>query len=419
MIEATNRSILVVGGGITGLSAAVEAAESGCQVYLVEKEPYLGGRVARMNKYFPKLCPPNCGLEINFRRVKANPRIRFFTMADVIKISGSPGNYDVTVKIRPRYVNEKCTACGKCEESAKTIIPNSFNYGINQVKAAYLPHDFAFPLRYVIDPSVVGTDEGSKIKATCPYDAVDLDMQLQEFDLNVSAIIWATGWQPYDASKILYYGFGSHPDIITNVIMERYASADGPTEGRIVRPSTGEAVQKVAFIQCAGSRDENHLPYCSGVCCLASLKQATYILEENPEAHVYIYYIDIRALGRYEDFFKKIQDDNRVVFIKGKAGEIRISDSGKILVQAENQFTGEIIHEEFDLVVLATGMVPSTALENVPCDVEYDEHGFLINENGHSGIIAAGCVKSPVDVATCGQDATAAALKALQMTVRR
>ncbi|SFM96909.1 CoB--CoM heterodisulfide reductase iron-sulfur subunit A family protein [Thermodesulforhabdus norvegica] len=419
MSEATNRSILVVGGGITGLSAAVEAAESGCSVYIVEKEPYLGGRVARMNKYFPKLCPPNCGLEINFRRIKTNPRIRFFTMSEVLKISGSPGNYDVTIRINPRYVNEKCTACGKCEEAAETTIPNPFNYGLDRVKAAYLPHDFAFPLRYVIDPSVVGTEEGERIRAACPYGAVDLDMKPQEFDLNVSALIWATGWQPYDASKLLYYGFGKYSDVITNIMMERYASPDGPTGGKIVRPSTGEPVQKVAFIQCAGSRDENHLPYCSGVCCLASLKQATYVLDQNPDAGVFIYYIDIRALGRYEDFFKKVQKDERVVFIKGKAGEVTLSQSGKPVVQAENQITGEITREEFDLVVLATGMVPSTAESKVPFDVTYDEHGFMLNGNVEAGIIPAGCVKRPVDVATCVQDATAAALKALQMTVRR
>lgn len=419
MSKATNKSILVVGGGITGLSAAVEAAESGCNVYLVEKEPYLGGRVARMNKYFPKLCPPNCGLEINFRRIKANPRIRFFTMSEVIKISGTPGDYDVTVRTNPRYVNEKCTACGRCGEVAETTIPNPFNYGVDRVKVAYLPHDFAFPLRYVIDPSVVGTEEGERIKAACPYGAVDLDMKPREFDLNVAAVIWATGWQPYDASKILYYGFGRYGDVITNVMMERYASPDGPTMGKIVRPSTGEPVQKVAFIQCAGSRDENHLPYCSGVCCLASLKQATYVLDQNPDARIFIYYIDIRALGRYEDFFKRVQKDERVVFIKGKAGEISLSQSGKTVVQAENQITGEVTREEFDLVVLATGMVPSTAEQKVPFDVAYDEYGFMLNGNAESGIIPAGCVKHPVDVATCVQDATAAALKALQMTVRR
>jgi quinone-modifying oxidoreductase subunit QmoA len=265
---------------------------------------------------------------------------------------------------------------------------------------------------------VVGTEEAEKIKAACPYNAVDLSMQSQEFDLKVSAIIWATGWKPYNAEKILYYGFGKNPDVISNVMMERYASPDGPTKGQIVRPSDGAPVEKVAFIQCAGSRDENHLPYCSGVCCLASLKQATYVLDQNPDAKVFIYYIDIRALGRYEDFFTKVQSDPRVVLIKGKAGEIRRLPSGKTMVQAEDQTNGKIIKEEFDLVVLATGMVPSTADEPLPVDVAKDPNGFLLDSD-ESGIIPAGCVKQPVDVATSVQDATAAALKALQFTVRR
>lgn len=418
MTEITNRSILVVGGGISGLTAAIEAAEAGCQVYLVEKEPYLGGRVARMNKYFPKLCPPTCGLEINFRRIKNNPRVRFFTMAEVTKISGSPGNFDVTVKIHPRYINEKCTACGKCEEAATSTFPNPFNYGIDSVKSVYLPADFSFPLRYVLNPAVIGTEEAEKIKAACPYDAVDLSMTPKEFDLKVSAIVWATGWKPYDAERILYYGFGKNPDVITNVMMERYASPDGPTKGQIIRPSDGKPVEKIAFIQCAGSRDENHLPYCSGICCLASLKQATYILDQNPEAKVFIYYIDIRALGRYEDFFVKVQSDPRVTLIKGKAGEIRRLPSGKTMVQAEDQTKGTITKEEFDLVVLATGMVPSTAEEQLPVDIPRDSNGFLLDSDG-TGIIPAGCVKQPVDVATSVQDATAAALRALQFTVRR
>ncbi len=163
-----NRSILVVGSGMSGLSAALEAAEAGFQVYLVEKEPYLGGRVARMNKYFPKLCPPSCGLEINFRRIKNNPLIRFFTMAEVEKIEGEAGNFDVTIKLQPRYVNEKCTGCGQCEAAATTEIPDPFNYGLSKVKAAHLPHEFAFPLRYVLAPEVIGTEEAAASRPPAP-----------------------------------------------------------------------------------------------------------------------------------------------------------------------------------------------------------------------------------------------------------
>lgn len=422
MADAQNgeRSILVVGGGMSGLSAALEAAEAGFQVFIVEREPYLGGRVTRMNKYFPKLCPPNCGLEINFRRIKNNPLIRFFTMAQIEKITGEAGDFDVTVKVSPRYVNERCTGCGACAEAAVTEVPNPFNYGLDTVKAAYLPHEFAFPMRYVLAPDVLGTEEAEKIKAACPYQAIDLDMQPSSFDLKVGGIVWAAGWEPYDAGKIAYYGYGKNKNVITNVMMERLAALNGPTGGRIERLSDNEPVKKIAFVQCAGSRDENHLPYCSGVCCLASLKQATYLLEQNPDAQATIFYIDIRALGKYEDFFTKIQADERVTLIKGKAGEIcEDPDTGLVTVQVEDQSSGKILKDQFDLVVLATGMVPSTAADKVPAEVAYDEYGFLLAGQSTPGIVGAGCAKRPIDVAASVQDATAAALKAIQATFRR
>ncbi len=415
-----NRSILVVGGGMSGLTAALEAAEAGFPVYIVERQPYLGGRVARMNKYFPKLCPPSCGLEINFRRIKSNPLVRFFTMAEVTKVEGAAGDFDVSISIRPRYVNEKCTGCGVCEEAATTEVANEFNYGLDTVKAIHLPHEFAYPMRYVLAPEVIGSEEATAIKNACPYDAVDLDMKAQELDLKVGAIIWATGWQPYDAAKIGYYGFGRNQNVITNVMMERLAAFNGPTGGRIVRPSDGAPVRRIAFVQCAGSRDENHLPYCSGVCCLASLKQATYLLEQDPEARATVFYIDIRALGKYEEFYTKVQADDRVTLIKGKAGEItQDPKSGLVTVQVEDQATGKVLKDQFDLVVLATGMVPNTPVGQFSVSLGVDDYGFVLNDQGGSGMVGAGCAKQPVDVASCARDATAAALKAIQATCRR
>lgn len=414
-----NRSILVVGGGISGLTTAVEAAEVGYDVYIVEKNPYLGGRVARLHQYFPKLCPPSCGLEINFRRIKESPRIRFFTMAEVEQISGQEGDFDVTIKLNPRYVNEKCTCCGDCAEACTTEIPNEFNYGMDKLKAAYLPHDFAFPMRYVISPEIVGTDEGKKCAEACKYGAVELDMQPKSFNLKVGSIVWATGWQPYDAAKIDYYRFGEYPNVITNVMMERLASPDGPTKGKILRPSDGKEVESVAFVQCAGSRDETHLWYCSGICCLASLKQATYVREKNPNSKVYIFYIDIRAYGtRFEDFYNKVRSDENISLIKGKVATILENPETKaITVGAEDQLKGEEVKIDVDLVVLATGMVPNTLESKVPADVSYDDYGFVASDV--PGIYAAGCVRKPVDVVTSVQDSTAAALKAIQSCVRR
>ena len=418
--HTTNQTILVVGGGMSGITAALEASEAGYDVVLLEKNAYLGGRVTQLHQYFPKLCPPNCGLEINFKRMRVNPRIRFFTMAEVLKISGRPGDYDVEVKLSPRYVNEKCTCCGKCGEVCETEISNAFNYGMGKVKAAYLPHEFAFPMRYVLDPSIVGEDQGKKCLEACQYGAIELDMKETTFDLKVGSIVWAAGWEPYDASKIEYYGFGQYKNIITNVMMERLAAHDGPTGGKILRPSDGKEPKKIAFIQCAGSRDENHLAYCSGICCLASLKQTTYIREILPECDVTIFFIDIRALDRLEDFYTKVQQDKKVSFVKSKIALMTEDETSKdLLLEGENTRTGEQIRDKFDLVVLATGMVPNRiGIENPP-DVIYDDYGFMTLDPAKPGIYGAGCVRRPTDVASSVQDATSAALKAIQTISRR
>jgi quinone-modifying oxidoreductase, subunit QmoA len=373
-----------------------------------------------MYHYFPKLCPPNCGLEINFRRMKLNPRIRFFTMAQLAGISGQEGDYDVSVRVSPRYVNEKCTCCGKCTEVCEVEIDNLFNFGMDRIKAAYLPHEFAFPMRYVIDPSIAGSEEGQKCRDACIYDAVDLDMQETTFDLKVGSIVWAAGWTPYDASKIEYYGFGEYKNVITNVMMERLAAPNGPTAGKILRPSDGKEVKNVAFIQCAGSRDENHLAYCSGICCLASLKQTTYLREQYPDCSATIFFIDIRALDRLEDFYTRVQGDEKVSFVKSKIANISEDEETKdLLVEGENTRTGEQIRMTFDMVVLATGMVPNQIETSLSPDIPRDDYGFLINDPEKAGIYGAGCVRRPTDVASCVQDATAAALKAIQSIARR
>ena len=380
-VQTTNQSILVVGGGISGITTALEAAEAGYDVVLLEKNPYLGGRVTQLHQYFPKLCPPNCGLEINFKRMKANPKIRFFTLAEVAGISGKQGDYDVTVKISPRYVNEKCTGCGKCAEACGAEIDNPFNFGMDKIKAAYLPHDFAFPMRYVLDTSIVGTDDGRKCQEACQYNAIDLNMQETSFDLKAGAIVWATGWDPYDAAKVEYYGFGENKNVITNVMMERMASLSGPTGGKISRPSDGKEIRNIAFIQCAGSRDENHLPYCSGICCLASLKQSRYIREQYPECEVTIFFIDIRALDRLEDFYTMVQEDEKVKFIKSKIATITEDKAtGDLVLEGENTNTGEQIKATFDMVVLATGMAPNSISTVSSPDVSCDEYGFIIND---------------------------------------
>jgi quinone-modifying oxidoreductase subunit QmoA len=414
-------SIMVVGGGISGLTTALEAAEVGYDVYLVEKNPYLGGRVAQLNQYFPKLCPPTCGLEINFRRIKDNPRIHVLTLAEVEKVDGGPGNYEVAVKVNPRYVNDNCTCCGACAEACDTEVNHDFNFGMNKIKGAHLPFEMAFPHRFVISPQIIGTDAAAKAMEACKYDAVDLDMEAKTLNLQVGAIVWATGWQPYDATKIDNLGFGQYDNIITNMMMERMASPNGPTKGQILRPSDDKAPESVAFVQCAGSRDENHLPYCSYICCMASLKQATYVRARYPEAKIYIFYIDLRAPGqRYEKFYQTIKDDPNVFFIKGKVAEVSEDPATKaVTVVAENAVTGEKTKQTVDLVVLATGMQPTAANAKLPADLKYNADGFIINDYDKGGMFAAGCANKPADVVSSNQNATGMALKAIQTLARK
>ncbi len=403
---------LVVGGGIAGMTAAIETAELGKKVILLERNPSLGGRVAALSQYFPKLCPPTCGMEINLKRMRINPNVQILTLAEVEKVSGSPGNYEVQIRLNPRYVNQKCTCCGECEKVCEIERDDAFNHGLVKTKAVYLPHLMAYPQRYVIDPEHVGDGQMKKCVEACEYDAIELDMQPRTITANVGAIVWATGWKPYDATRMDNLGFGRYPNVITNVMMERYASENGPTEGKIVRPSDGGEITKIGFVQCAGSRDENHLPYCSSVCCLASMKQATYVRERYPDAEIYIFYIDIRSPGRMEDFYTKVQEDEKFIFHRGKVGKITEGSNNSLILEAENTLTGQISRTEVDMAVLATGMVPNTAEESPPMDTALDEFGFIAPAAA-TGIIGAGVAARPVDVATAVQDATGAALKAI------
>jgi quinone-modifying oxidoreductase subunit QmoA len=408
-------SILVVGGGIAGLTTALEAAEVGYEVFLVEKNPYLGGRVAQLNQYFPKLCPPTCGLEINFRRIKDNPLIKVMTLAEVQKIEGEPGNYSVAINIKPRYVNENCTACGDCAEACGVEISDPFNFDMGKKPGAHLPFEMAFPARYILSPEIIGTDAAQKAKDACKYDAVDLEMKAKTLELSVGAIVYATGWQPYDATKLDNLGFGTVPNIITNMMMERLAAPNGPTQGQILRPADQKAPESVAFVQCAGSRDENHLPYCSYICCMASLKQALYVREQYPEATIYIFYIDIRSPGqRYEKFYQKVKDDEKIIFIKGKVAAVEAAAGGAVTVTAENAVTGEKTSQTVDMAVLATGMQPSAAGAKLPGDIKFTEDGFILNDFQKGGIFAAGCANKPADVVSSNQNATGMALKAIQ-----
>jgi quinone-modifying oxidoreductase, subunit QmoA len=416
-VIATNQTILVVGGGISGVTAALEAAECGKDVVLVEKNPSLGGRTVQLYRYFPKLCHPTCGSEINLRRIRSNRGLRVLTMAEVTAISGARGDYTVTVRISPRFVNENCTACGACADAVDALVDDPHNYNLNRMKTAYLPHAMAYPQRYVLHPSIIGTPDAEKAKAACNYHAIDLDMKEETIQIKAGAVIWATGWRPYDASRIQPYGYDRYANVITSVEFERLADPHGPTGGRILRPSDGKEAKDVAFIQCAGSRDENHLRHCSRICCMASLKQTSYVREAYGEAgKSTIYYIDIRAIDRFEEFYAKVKRDPCVKFIKSKVANIAEDKNTKdIILHGVDTEGYHRYANTHDLCVLAIGMEPSVNAAQIPAEIVADSSGFIESAAEGSGFYGAGCATNALDVNRAVQNATAAALRAIQV----
>lgn len=415
---AASPTLLVVGGGIAGMTAALEAAETGREVILVERSPTLGGRTARLYRYFPKMCHPTCGLEINLKRLRANRRVRVLTLTEVTAVDGSAGDYTVTLRQHPRYVNERCTGCGDCARAVSARIANPWNYGLDEIPAAYLPHGMAYPQRYVIDPSIVGTPEGEKARAACKAGAVDLQATEQTLTLSVGAVVWATGWKPYDAARIQPYGYGRFRNVMTSLEFERLADPAGPTGGRLLRPSDGQPAKNIAFIQCAGSRDENHLRHCSRICCMATLKQTQYVREADAEARSTVYYIDIRAIDRLEDFNAMVHADPSVAFVKSKVARIAVNEANANPVLHGVDTEGYHRYAtEHDLVVLAVGMQPEADGIRLPDDVLRDSSGF-IEGSASGGQFAAGAAASPLDVNRAVQSATAAALRGIQVIHR-
>jgi quinone-modifying oxidoreductase subunit QmoA len=404
--------LLIIGGGIAGITSAIEAAETGLSVVLIEKNPYIGGKVAQFNQYFPKLCPPSCGLEINIRRLRTNPQIKLFTLAEVKSISEQSGGYKATVNLKPRYVNNQCTVCGDCVKVCPETRKNEFNYLMDETTSIYIPYENAYPQKYVIDMNTCKGTSCNKCVEVCKYKAIDLNEKEREIIVEAKSVIWATGWEPYDAKKLDILGFGKYPDVITNVMMERLAATDGPTQGKILRPSTMQEVKSVAFVQCAGSRDNDHLKYCSSICCMASLKQSQYIREQHPDADIHLHYIDLRSYGLFEDFYNKVQKDEKVHFHRGKVAKVfQDESSDKLIVEAENTLTGNLMQNAVELVVLATGMEPT--VKNLPVDKSLIDASGFFKSNGN-GMISCGVNSKPKDVAGVVQEATGSVLKAIQ-----
>jgi len=401
------RDVLVIGGGIAGISAALQLANSGYKVHLVEKRASIGGRMAQLSKTFPTLdCAP-CILSPRMVEVGANSNIALFTLSEVVEVSGSPGNYRVKVRMGPRGVDpKKCIGCAKCEKVCPVKTPSDFEECLYERKAIHKPFPQAVPASYVLDFEKCKKC-GACVKV-CSAHAIDMEAKesFQEFD--AGSIIMATGFDPFDVKKLHEYDT-SLPDVITGTQMERLMINECGAGMVLKRKSDGNRVKKVAFALCAGSRTRKiGVPYCSKICCNYAIKQAVILRKTFPYMQVYVYYIDIRAAGRgFEEFYVRAQEEFGVKFIHGKVADIQKGTSG-IVVRAEDVTLGEIIENEFDMVVLCTAMLPSQGTDELAkkLQVPLGEDGFVSEKHPkldpvsshRSGIFAAGAVLGPKDV---------------------
>ena len=417
--EKSSREILIVGGGIAGITAALELGYLGHRVHVVERKSTIGGNMAKLTKVFPTLDCAQCILTPRMAEVGRNPNVNLLTYAEVQDISGRPGNYEVKVFMKPRGVDtEKCRSCGVCSKVCPVTVPDDFNQGLVDRKAAYVEFPQAVPSAYVIDFGAC--TKCLKCQQLCPAKAINLEDKGKTVEIKVGAVIMATGYDLYDPSMLKNYGYGLYKDVITMMDLERIVSASGPTEGYVKR-ADGSDVKKMAIVLCAGSRDKNHIPYCSRICCMYSLKQA-FLLKKMLGIDIHIYYIDIRATGKgYEELYWR-DEEAGVVFTKGRVAEIWKDKNGKLVVLAEDTLMGEVTENKFDLVALATPMIPPTGLEKLAATMKLSlgEEGFITEKHPkldpvdslRTGIFACGCALSPKDVRDTVSDSLAAAAKA-------
>jgi len=350
-----------------------------------------------------------------------HPNINLLTYSDVVEFSGITGDYDVKIRKNPRYVNpERCTGCGLCTTKCPISMPNEFNRGIGERGAIYIPFPQAVPKLAVIDKDVcIGC---KSCERTCPAEAIDFEQEPEYIDVKVGSVIIATGWDEYPIWKSNEYKYGIYPDIITQIELERMLSPIGPTDGHVYRVSDGKQPKKVAMIQCVGSRTLRGNEYCSGVCCNVALKNANLLKQEYPEMELVIFYIDIRSPDKgNEEYYRKIRESG-VTFIKGKPGDIKRTEDGKLRLFYDNALLDQVTHLDFDLVVLSTGIIPSKGTHEIintmglssgPSGFLSEIHGCLKpQETKNMGIYICGCAAGPKNIPYSVSTALAAASKA-------
>jgi heterodisulfide reductase subunit A len=420
-----SRDVLVIGGGVAGIAAALDLADAGLHVFLVERRPTIGGYMALLTDVFPTNDCSICVLGPKMSEVYNHPGITLMTYSEVLGVEGSVGNFTVTGVRRARYVDEKlCKGCiNECASVCPVDVPSEYDFGIGKRKAIYVPYPQAVPLAACIDPQAcIGC---ARCEQACPARAVKLDQEPQDFKINVGAIIVATGWQPFDASRKEEYGFGRYRDVITTLQMERMLNASGPTKGEVVSPSTGNIASSIAFLQCVGSRDATvGNCYCSRVCCMASLKNAQLVKEKYPETEVTIYYIDIRACGEgYEEFYIRAQKLG-INFVRSRVSRIEEVD-GQIFLIFEDTQSAEVRRVRHDLAVLSVGLEPDSRADVVGNLLGLSRRPDRFFEIAHpkmrpveahiDGVFIAGCASGPKEIPISIAQGSAAAAKAVKL----
>jgi heterodisulfide reductase subunit A len=434
---AIHPDVLVVGGGIAGIHAALTLANAGKHVFLVEREATIGGHMARFDKTFPTLDCAACILTPKMSAVRSHPNITLWTYSEVTKVDGYVGNYKVTVLRHPRYVDEDlCSGCLECLEACvykQAKVPDDFNLGLSKRKPIYIPFPQAVPQVPVVDPETCIQFKSGKCKTTCiaacgDRHAINLRAEAKVEQIEVGTAILATGFQTFDARRTPYYGYGKYPNVYTALEVERLVNASGPTAGEVVLRD-GRLPRTVGIVHCVGSRDENTHRWCSRVCCMYSLKLA-HLIKERTGAEVFNFYIDMRTPGKgFEEFYQKLLNE-RVHFIRGRVAEVTdwvfdASEEGKLVIRVEDTLAGFVRRIPVDMVVLATGLEPRAdapevrRLFNISCASEgffLERHPKLAPVNTFTdGIFLAGCCQAPKDIPDTVAQAGAAAAEALAL----
>ncbi len=427
---------LIIGAGIAGIQAALDIADAGFPVYLVEREPSVGGRMAQLDKTFPTLDCSSCILTPKMVDVGRHPNIELLTYCEVVSVERENGTFRARVRKKPRYVDvDTCTGCGLCAEACrmKGRVVSDFDEGIAKRSAIYVPFPQAVPLKYTIDPRTClmltrgRCGKGPLCQEACTANAIDFEQQEEFVDLDVAAIVVATGYDLIDPRTKPEFGYGVYPEVMTGIEFERLSSASGPTLGKI--RVNGEEPKDVVFIKCVGSRDPHTgVPYCSRFCCMYTAKHAHLVRDKIPDANITVFYMDVRAFGKgYEEFYDRVKHE-RVVYRRGEPSEI-YRRNGRVVVLAEDTLLGQPIEVEADLVVLATAAVPrADAAETAKLlGLEMSPDGFFQEmhpklrpvDTPVAGIFMAGCNQGPKDIPDTVAQAKAAASSALIVLAQR